>query len=504
MFSILKKIPLWAWLIFGFLLLNIATYDWYTSVWNDEGTYTDPSANLYFGHGFTSTAWAQSKEEYWVVNSPLYPFLLFVWFKLAGFGIFQVRVLGYLLWSGAVALICLTVQRARLVRSPAAVAGLATLLFSDYGLVFNYRSGRYDPLELLVLAACFLAFTIPKPGWRRTAIFLSAVLFLPTALTTGPFVAGFGALIFLVTGRRIFLELCSLAAGLATGFAALVAYLHWTGMWETYRRITVYYSQGFYQGYYRPDAPLWKQKLAAFPHKLLQDPTSAILLLILLAVYILSRKNLDATGRRLVFLGTATFFIVPALAQTTYTYQIYHCWETYIPLTVCLLSLLEQPGDILPARSRKLVFTLLALVFFGFGPGLRLGLESTDIAGRDYSKVEAFVGKTIHSTDVVMADFQAFYPLHKLKVTAYYYPPYLEIIKPREGDEITCLIINPRWLNAIRGKIGGSWVATGESYTQENKFNIAWLDRLFPGYYEHQSNHKYNLVVYRRASAPTK
>ena len=497
MFALFKKIPLWAWLILGFLLLNTATYNWYSSVWNDEGMYTDPPANLYFGQGFTSTAWAQTRGEYWVVNSPLYPFLLFAWFKLAGFGMFQVRLLDYLLWSGAVALICVAVQRARLIRSPAALATLATLLFSGYALVFSYRSARYDPLILLVLALCFLAFTIPKPGARRLAIFFSAALFLPTALTIGPFAAAFGILMFLVAGRRFFLDLCSLAAGLAAGFAALAAYLHAMGMWETYRRITVYYSQGYSQGYFQADKPLWQQKLSAFPHKLIQDPTTVILLLALLTLFFLYRNKMNPTGRRLVVLGTATFFVAPALAQAAYTYQIYHCWEIFIPLAICLLSLLELP--ILPDQAKKNCLLLLALTIFILGLGLRLGLEATDIAGRDYSKVEAFVGRTIHPSDVVMADFQAFYPLHKMKVTTYYYPPYLDIIQPREGDTINCLIINPGWLDAIREKIGGKWIATGERYTQANQFNIPWLDRLLPGYYHHQTNQKYNLVVYRRA-----
>jgi len=42
-------------------------------------------------------------------------FLLFGWFKLVGFGIFQYRAFGYLLWSAGVALLCLAVRRARLI-----------------------------------------------------------------------------------------------------------------------------------------------------------------------------------------------------------------------------------------------------------------------------------------------------------------------------------------------------------------------------------------------------
>jgi hypothetical protein len=62
--------------------------------------------------------------------------------------------------------------------------------------------------------------------------------------------------------------------------------------------------------------------------------------------------------------------------------------------------------------------------------------------------------------------------------------------------------INPGWLGPIRDKLGGDWVATGESYTQENKFTIAWLNRIFPHYYQNQSNQKYNLIMYRRVPVP--
>jgi hypothetical protein len=263
MFAILKKIPPWGWVILGFLSLNLATCGWYPSVWTDEVAHSDPAANLYFGHGLTSTMFSQPSGEYWVGNPPLFMFLLFGWFKLVGFGIFQYRAFGYLLWSAGVALLCLAVRRARLIRSPLALAVLASLLFAGYAVVFNYRSGRYDPLILVVVAACFLAFTIPHPGWRRLAVFFSAALFLPTALTVGPFAAAFGCLVFLVTGRKFFMELACTALGLAAGFGALYAYVCGLGMWETYRRITVLAAQSYYPA--GQATPVWQRKLAGFP-----------------------------------------------------------------------------------------------------------------------------------------------------------------------------------------------------------------------------------------------
>ena len=55
MISRLKKIPVWLWVIAAFFLLNVFTYNWYPSVWLDEVAFVDPAANLYYGHGFTSS-----------------------------------------------------------------------------------------------------------------------------------------------------------------------------------------------------------------------------------------------------------------------------------------------------------------------------------------------------------------------------------------------------------------------------------------------------------------
>jgi len=301
-----------------------------------------------------------------------------------------------------------------------------------------------------------------------------------------------------VAGRKFFTELACAALGLAAGLGALCAYLCGLGMWGTYRRLTAFVVQSCYP----PDQvmPVWQRKLADFPHKLVQDPMSVILLLCLLGVFFIYRKKLDAAGRRLVVFGAAAFFVVPAVGQASYAYQIYHCWQVYIPLAVCLVGLLDRV-ELFPVRTRNICLTALALVIFTLGLGLRLGLESTDRAGRDYSKVEQFVERTVRPGDVVMADWQAFYPLHKLDVTAYYYYYHFE---PPEARTINCLLINPDWFATVRDKLGGDWAATGESYTLENKFTIAWLNRVFPHYYQNQSNQKYNLVMYRRVPAPAK
>lgn len=495
----LKKIPLWMWVVAGFLLLNALTFDWYTTVWMDEAMFADPAANLYFGHGFTSTAWAtQSSGEFWAGNTPLYSFLLFVWFKIAGFGIFQTRILDYLLWSGAVALVCLGVQRLNLVRRPLLLAALAAMLFCVNGVVFSYRSGRYDSLIFFAAAVCFFCFTISKPGLRKTAIVISAVFLLPTALILGPFAATLGFLLLLFFGRKIFGELCCLAFGLAAGLGLLALFYGELGLWHAFR-----HAAGFLAQIYYPEDPtksVWLEKLAAYPEKAFHDVTIDALLLCLVGLAIFKWKDLDTTGKRLSLLGICVFFVMPVISQAAYAYQIYHRWQVCLPLAVCLAGAAEHCRDAFKKYLPRALAVAAVLFVFVFGLGARLGLAMTDLPERNYSEVESFVKKNVRPSDVVFADYQAFYPLHQLDVRAYY-SRYFNVITKPEADAINCLVINPGWLATVEKNIGGQWQATGESDLHENKFGIPWLDRLFPGYFGQQSNTKYNLVIYRRVPA---
>lgn len=499
MISRLKKIPVWLWVIAAFFLLNVFTYNWYPSVWLDEVAFVDPAANLYYGHGFTSSLCVtQLLGEFWVSLPPLYSFLLYGWFESFGFGLFQVRVLDYLLWSGAVGLVCLAVQRTGWIRNPSRLALLAALLFIGDGVAFNYRSARYDSTIVFVAAACFWAFTIERPRLRMPAIVLASSFFLPTALILGPFSAAFGCLLFLFLGRKYFWELGCVAAGLTIGLCLLYLFYSELGLWHAFWHATTYISQLYYPG---GTMPVWEQKLVTFPGKVFCNLSTDLFLLGLLGIILFKWGKLDSTGRRMAVFGIGTFLMIPAVSQAAYTYQIYHVWQAYIPMAICLVGAWDHSTDLLKPFYRRIFVGALILSVFATGLGAHLGLALTHLKERDYSRVEAFVRTTIHPSDVVLADYQAFYPLHQQNITAYYYPHFHALSK-LEADSINCLIIDPNWLAIAKEKIGGEWQATGERYLNENQFDLALLNRLRPGYLAQQSNRKYNLAVYRRLPAP--
>jgi len=129
-------------------------------------------------------------------------------------------------------------------------------------------------------------------------------------------------------------------------------------------------------------------------------------------------------------------------------------------------------------------------------------LASLDLRERDYSRVENFVRGAVKPGDVVVADYQAFYPLEKLKVRTYY-RLYLHHMTPEEATSVNCLIIDPQIFNGTRQKLGGTWRNTGQEDLNDQHFGVKILDRLMPHYFLQQSNHKYNLAVYRKIPSPS-
>lgn len=494
----LSMVPPWFWVVVGLLFLNALTFDWYTTVWMDEAMFVDPAANLYYGHGFTSSAWAtQHYGEPWVGNTPLYSLLLFTWFKMCGFGIFQARLLDYLLWSAAVALICCAVQRLNLVRRPLLVAALAALLFIGNGTTFSYRSGRYDPLIILMVAFCFFCCSLKNPLTRNIAITISALFLLPTALFVGVFMATFGLLLFLFFREKVFTRLCVLAAGMAVGLGLLyLAYSHF-GLWHAFRKAAAFLAQI----YYPPNAttPVWKQKLFDLPYKMVHDVATDILLLVLLGIAVIRWKVMNSTGRKLALFAVAVFVLLPCVSQFIYSYQNYHCWQVYIPLAICFVSIAAY-CEVACGKLSPVVIVLTVFVVFIFGLGSRLGLASIDYKDWDYSAVESFVKENVRPSDIVYADYQASYPLHEVNAQSYY-SWYFNVMTRREANSINCLVIRPGTLPFVQEKLGGQWEQIDASLLRENKFSINIFNRLLPNYFKQKSNEKYNLIIYRRVSA---
>ena len=100
-----------------FLAANLGTSARSPVIWQDEVMFADPAVNLHFGHGFTSSAWFQSRDSMFAGNSPLYSLCLYPWIGAFGFDVVAVRGLNYVLILGVVATGLASLKRLGLVRS---------------------------------------------------------------------------------------------------------------------------------------------------------------------------------------------------------------------------------------------------------------------------------------------------------------------------------------------------------------------------------------------------
>lgn len=494
----------WLWVVFILLAVNVLTVELYTSVWTDEVVYTQPAANAYLGMGFTSTAWlSQSKDAFWISNVPLYPLLLWTWYKIAGFGIFQTRVLDYLLWSLAVFFLGLAARRLGWVRTTWGLCLLAALSFLGSGVTFAYRSGRYDPLAVLLVCFCWLAFSFRHPAWRYSAILVTSAFFLPVCLALGPFCALMMGLVWLTTGGRYLRELIAMGMGLIIGLGALYVFYRHFGVWDDFLRAITLTSQNYYnrEAFHQVRVGLGTLIARKFANSIVvvfKDWESVLLMLAtILPLAVMHKREAPAGHAKLISFVLLVFFTIPFGILMAFAFPIYYWWMRYLPLCVAFVITVE----ILHRSGHAVIRNILILGGIGlvssWGLPARLLLASLDLSERNYSKVESLVNNSIGKTDVVCADYQAFYPLERLKVLAYY-PVYMMRLTPAEAATINCLIVDPAGAPDLEKKLGGVWIATGQEYLHPEHFGVALLDRFMPHYFKSRTNLKYNLAIFRK------
>jgi hypothetical protein len=224
-----------------------------------------------------------------------------------------------------------------------------------------------------------------------------------------------------------------------------------------------------------------------------------ILILAIAAIFLFSWKKLERERRWLLF-ALMVFVTIPLGMLLAYAFPIYYWWMRYLPLSLVFSALVEN--SFLSAgvwvRRSSLAGVLLAVSIFGL-PG-RLLLAGLNLPERDYGRVDEFVRQSVHPHDVVVAGYEAFYPMQELHLIAYY-PSYLSRISVEEAGSVNCLVIDPKLFDSVSQKVGGNWKYTGQEYSNKQKFGIRILDGLMPRYFQEQTNRKYHLAVYRRTSS---
>lgn len=481
-------------IILAVIAVNCLTLNLYTTVWMDEANYTDPAANFILGHGFVSTGWFETSQEFWSGNTPLHAGLLCLWFHIFDFGMVQTRMFNVLVWSLAVTVVCMAVRRFRFVKTSSGLCILAALLMLGDSVTFNYRAGRYDPLMVLLAASAFVAFSVQDHRKRLAMLFGCTALFLPAAPALGPFAVMMGLWLLLFTRLRYGRELFTAGCGVATGALALFLFYTWHGTWQSFLHVTASAKSLNYN----PElCNVFWAKTASLPRLYIQDKSLVIALLFLIPACWMNRRRWTPEERTLSLFCLSLYGLLPAAFLYIYDFPFYYSWMVYLPICICTVSNLEKVAGAAATWKRATLGTGAALAITLVGLPMRLAFASLNVADRDYNRVTSFVKSVVRPDDTVLADYQVFYAAHALDIKTYY-PFYLQAITDTERKSITCIIIDPASADVAIKALEGIWRATGENYLNPDEFKLAALNRLFPSYFHQQTNRGYNLAVYRR------
>jgi hypothetical protein len=470
-----------------FLAVNLGTASRSPVIWQDEVMFADPAANLYFGNGFTTTAWFQSRGTLFAGNSPLYSLCLYPWISVFGFDVAAIRGLNYVL-IGAVGVIgLLTLHRLGLVRSQVSRAVFLLLMLAGDGVTYSYRSGRYDCLGMLLVASLALALSFPQGKSRSLAIVLLSAVVPWAGLQLLAYVALGGLLLLLVRGRSARLEVLTIGAGCVAGIASLFVFFLENGVWGEFVK-----SVAILSGSRQPLA-LRLVDAASAP---LSEPSS-VLVLAALGVVLISVLRQDRVKiRSPLVIGLLLGVLVPWLLALLSKYPRYYTWMAFIPMAGCLAAELES-GCARPVWNLVIPLVVLACLA---GLPARLVVTCREWTLRDPAPVDRFVAEHVRPTDWVYSEYEAYYPTKKTAAVVFQ-PPYaglmpgMERVTPplsqAEKNRVDVLILKPATQDETLRRFEGRWTMVGHhSAAEDAQSSIAATIG--------QGSKPYELLVYRR------
>jgi len=466
-------------ILLTFVLVNLLVATRTPTVFCDEPGYTDPAANLYLGSGFTSTMWGQDRHAFWCGNVPLYQGILYCFFKLMGFGLFQVRAVGTFLAGAGALLIWAALRQSGFIRLPTGRLMSLALILSGSVSTLTFRTARYDATMFFICAAVFYCCSLPA-FWRGRLILIALCsALLPAAgVPMLPYVCIMGLLNLAVYGFANFSLLASMAAGMIAGVAALVAFYHHFSSWHTFLEIVLPFTG--LGGISHSGASGLSAKIfgkapgddtiftcffgnpAEFlSQKTLFDYSAALLFLLVVLVSISRWSSADHKSRKFMLFMVAVTLCVPPLMHLAGHYRSFYRWMTYVPLAIAVPWLLEMQSNTADQkRFRRWLYLGMGISFF-MGIPLRTLAILPHWAERSTRPLERVAAETVQSSDVVVCSYKAYFAIRPRAKLVYAYGLPARGDFSREVDlpaaEVTLLCLYPEELAVVTNVIGGHW-----------------------------------------------
>ena len=455
----------WCVLLFlaAFWLFGVLTATGYPFNHMDESEFATPAISYLHGQGF---------QMHFSEMISLYCFLLVPWVKFFGGSLRSIRAAEITTVTTAFFVLWLAVRRLGLIAQPFARILLLFLLATEYGIIVSYRTGRYDGLGFLLIAAVLWCMSIENQGRRLgllSAIFLfvpwAGLQFLPLEFTAALVLA----LLFRVKYWKE-IAVSFLASGIGTAFFFSALFV--SGRLPTFMKLLHVQQRNFFGSLLH----------GRFDHHNAIPANYSLPFIFMAAIIMLFGLGISRFRRAYTTLQYVILFTVclTVILIATSKFPTYYSYMVTIPLMIGICAGLAV-CDV--ARTRNTVAALCAFSTL-VGVGIHLFIFSFDRQDRDYYQVQRFIEQTVRPDDIAYADHVGYMAV-KNRAHDVYLPTsdwdIIPLMSKEQKDSITVLILRPEYVSIVPQELGGNWKPTGEALIPQGhiflggKLNLGFL-----------------------------
>jgi hypothetical protein len=435
-----------------FLLFNILTATSYPLPSVDECMAAEPAINFLHGQGISA---------HFFENVCTYSLLLVPWVQLFGGSLRSIRSADIVSMTAALFVIWSATKRLGIVTRVSWRLLLLALIATDFGVIFSYRSGRYDGFGVLLMSVAFWLMSIQNKRARALSLFLVCLLVPWAGAQYMPVLFTAGLTLILLFRRRYGMEVASSLAASAIGGAVFLAILAAIGRLGRFlkfagaqQRSAEFFTALFARGQFIHHNYIPKDWSVPFL------VAGAILLFVSL------RRQGQAVWGSALSYGILFTFLLSILLLLAAKFPTYYSYMIVVPLAVSICSGLSM------CKAGKARTAVLLLCFLSAlaGAGLDTVAYARDRQDHDYSRIESFIAESVRADDIAYVDPQVYLAARQRARDVYYpisVPGPLDMnaipqMSQEQKDSITVLIIQPGWAHDVTRGLGGSWSETGQ------------------------------------------
>ena len=443
--------------LLAFLIFNVVTATSYPFPHLDESLQAEPAINYIHGQGFGIRF-----DE--ILG--MWSFLLVPWMKLFGSSLRSIRSADIVSMTAAFLVLWSAVKRIEIIPLAFWRVFLLILLATEYGMIVDYRYGRYDGFGALLMTVVLWLMSIKGKRTRLFCLFV-VCLFVPWAgLQFMPVLFTAGVFLFLIFRWRFWMEIAVSFLASVLGVVAFFIVAAANGRLSTLlkfirgQRIGInVISDWIHHG----QLILYNQIPADFSLPFLLAATA------ILFVHLLRQKKINLHSG--IFLGILFAVLLSIMMVTVAKLPTYYSYMIVIPIAVALCSGLAlcEPGKL---RNAVLILCSLSAAA---GAGLHAAAYIGNYQDRDYSHLEQFVDQTVHADDIAYVDITGYLAVRQRARDAYLPEaegPIIPLMSQQQKDSITVLLRPPSQLEYTTNGLGGQWQETGQMIapTRRNLF----------------------------------